>query len=75
MPQTRPKPIDEEPATAPMPAPVVPASPAPAKKLDETEQGGRFFNAAGKLVNAEGQRIHEDGSRLSPDELAAEVSA
>ncbi len=72
MPQTRPKPIDEEPAA---PAVSAPAVPAPAKKLDETEQGGRFFNAAGKLVNAEGQRIHEDGSLLSPDELAAEVSA
>ena len=70
MPQTRPKPIDEEPAA---PAVAAPRDPAPAKKLDETEQGGRFFNAAGKLVNAEGQRIHEDGTLLSPDELAAEV--
>src|SRR6266702_4508974 len=46
---------------------------APAKNLDEIEQGGRFRNSAGKLVNAEGQRIHEDGTLLSPDELAAEV--
>jgi hypothetical protein len=39
--------------------PVVP--PIPAKKLDESQPGGRFL-VNGVLVNSEGQPINEDGS-------------
>ena len=70
MPQTRPKPLEEEPAAVPT-VPAVP--PASAKKLDEFEAPGGKFMVNGKLVNHEGLRIREDGSLLSPDELAAEV--
>ncbi len=72
MPQTRPKPPEEEPTAVPT-IPAVP--PAPAKKLDEFDMPGGKFMVNGKLVNHDGQRIHEDGVPLSPDELAREVSA
>jgi len=69
MPNTKPRPpADEESA----PAAAAPVAPAPEKKPDESEPGGRFI-VNGKLVNSEGQRIHEDGTLLSDAELAAEA--
>ncbi len=82
MPQTRPKPPEEEPAPVPAPVPqpmyIVPPPAAPTaasspKKLDEFEAPGGKFLVNGKLVNHDGQRIHEDGVPLTLDELAREV--
>jgi hypothetical protein len=52
----------QQPALAPAQPVVQPAvPPVPAKKLDESEPGGRFL-VNGILVNSEGQPINEDGS-------------